>query len=174
MWKLWHALSLGTLYDPEREIISISRIYVGSLLIFLWAVSSVAHAAELKGSAKHCIVPPDFTVSDGQGLAPELKRFLGFFNGAWGDSGQLAHTLWVANITSDRNAVVYYAIEAYAPWNIYNPSCNRHIGTIKDKVLTLNFRNGAVVKYWLLDADTLRGTYDRRNRVTAGQFKRHN
>ena len=118
-------------------------------------------------------MPPGFAVSNGEGLSPELKQFLGFFSGTWGDYGQLSHTLLVANITSDGNAVAYYAIEAYEPWNIYNPSCNLHKGMIKDKVLTLNFRNGAVVKYRLLDADTLQGTYDRRNRITAGQFKRH-
>ena len=147
-----------------------SRIYFGGLLIFLLAVSSIAHSETLKGSAKHCSVPPDFAVSDGEGLSPEQKRFLGYFSGYWDD--QLYHTLLVADITKDGTASAYYAWEAYAGWNIDRPGCTRFKAKIDDGKLTGTLRSSAKVKYWFSDPDTLTGEYDRRNRVTPGIFKR--
>ena len=142
------------------------------MMACLLTMTSVAHSAELKGSAKHCSVPPDFAISDGKNLSPKLKKFLGFFSGYW--DRQLYHTLVVSEITKEGDAVVFYAHEAYEGWNIRRPNCGRHQAKIEDGVLTIKTvaRGKALVKYRFSDADTLEATYDRNNRVTPGEFKR--
>ena len=126
---------------------------------------------ELKGSTKHCSMPPGFAVSDGEGLSPELKRFLGFFGGSW--ENRLYHTLLVAEITEDgRNAIAYYAHEAYEPWSVYKPGCSRRKVKIEDGVLTLPLSKKVTMKYRFSDANTLQGQYDWGNRTISGTFKR--
>lgn len=127
---------------------------------------------ELKGSTKHCSMPPGFAVSNGEGLSPEVKRFLGFFSGEWED--RLYHTLLVAKITEEgKNAVAYYAHEAYEPWNVFKPGCSRREVKIEDGVLTLHLNKKTTMKYRFSDSETLQGQYDWKGRTIGGTFKRH-
>jgi len=126
---------------------------------------------ELKGSAKHCNVPANFAISDGQGLPPDLKKFLGFFSGYWDD--RLHHTLVVSEIREDGIADTFYSYEKYEGWNINRPNCLRFPAKINDGVLEMTVAGGqAFVKYRFSDPDTLTATYDRDGRVTPGVFKR--
>lgn len=124
----------------------------------------------LKGSAKHCDVPSGFQISDGKGLSPAQKRFLGFFSGYWDE--KLHHTLLVEKIYEDGTVLGYYAVETYSPWKIHRPNCRRVKGKLDDGVLTVKLRSSTVVRYEFSGPDTLKGEYDRNNRVTPGTFKR--
>lgn len=171
----WYKLALtneGTLSGSLTGLIrDKSREFYNSVLLRPVGVPKGA-VTELKGSTKHCSMPPDFAISDGEGLSPESKRFLGFFSGDW--EGRLSHTLLVAEITEDgRNAIAYYAHEAYEPWSVYKPGCSRREVKIEDGVLTLHLSKKATMKYRFSDADTLHGQYDWGNRTISGTFKRH-
>lgn len=135
---------------------------------------------ELKASAKHCSVPPDFAISDGKDLPPELKRFLGYFSGQWGRSDEFLvyHTLLVVDINTYGHATVYYAYEPatglYAQYRrFHDPGCSRRQAKVEDGTLTINFPNGDIAKYRFSDADTLQATLDIRNSSYPGTFKRH-
>ena len=135
----------------------------------LLILTSVAQSAELKGSAKHCSVPPGFKISDGKGLSPAQKRFLGFFSGYWDE--KLHHTLLVAEILKDGTVLAYYANEKYKPWCVNRPQCSRVKGKLDDGVLTVKLRSD-IARYEFSDPDTLKGEFDWRNRITPGTFKR--
>lgn len=150
-----------------------SRIYARCLFVVLLVVSSVAQSAELKGSAKHCSVPPGFKISDGAGLPPELKNFLGYFSGDWTMDGYFGtpSTLLVADVDKDGNAVVYYAWEAHSDWNVYDPGCVLRQAQIEGNKLTVYARTTRV--YVLSDSETLQGEYDFQGNTVTGTFKKH-
>ena len=144
-----------------------------SMTACLLILASVALSAELKGSAKHCSVPPGFKISDGADLPPELKNFLGYFSGDWmmdGDFGT-PHTLLVADVDKDGNALVYYAWEANSDWNVYDPGCNLRQATIEGNMLTVY--SGSKRVYVLSDSETLQGEYNFRGHTVTGTFKKH-
>lgn len=144
-------------------------LFAGLVLTASPTRNETSRVLTLKGSAKHCSVPPDFAISDGKGLSPAQKQFLGFFSGYW--AGKLYHTLLVAEISKDGTVSAYYAHEAYGPWKIPQPNCSRVKGKLENGVLTLKW-SSVVVRYEFSDSDTLKGEYNKRNRITPGTFKR--
>ena len=140
------------------------------LVVAAVMTGAAATAAELKGSAKHCSVPPDFAVSDGAGLPEDKKKFLGSFGGYWADA--LYHTLLVARVRDDGSATVFYAYEKYEPWNIPRPGCSTFSARIDDGVLRGKLRNGVDVQYRFSGPHTLDGRYDRNGQITEGTFER--
>ena len=141
--------------------------FIAACLLIL---TSVAQSAELKGSAKHCSVPPGFKISDGADLPPELKNFLGYFSGDWGIIGT-PHTLLVAEVFKDGGAVVYYAWEAYPDWNVFDSGCRRLSAKIEGNTLIVHAGRKRV--YVLTDSETLEGEYDFQGNTVTGTFKKH-
>ena len=136
----------------------------------LLILASVAQSAELKGSAKHCSVPPGFKISDGADLPPELKNFLGYFSGDWGIIGT-PHTLLVAEVFKDGGALVYYAWEAHSDWGVLKPGCRRTGGKIEGNKLKVIA--GRKRFYVMTDPETLQGEYEFEGNTITGTFKKH-
>lgn len=147
-----------------------ATIFITACLLTL---TSVAQSAELKGSAKHCSVPSSFMISDGADLPPELKNFLGYFSGEWTFDGDFGtpHTLLVAYVDKDGNALVYYAWEAHGEWNVLKPGCVLREAKIEGNKLTVYAGRERV--YVLSDSETLQGEYEFEGNTHTGEFNKH-
>lgn len=94
--------------------------------------------------------------------ANEQSPFIGVWYGAWGQNGEIEHTLIVTGIDEDGSAVGYYINDAYPQWYV-RPGCNRisaapNTAAIDERGLSITFGGYATAVY-ALDGDTLAGTY---------------
>jgi dienelactone hydrolase len=100
-------------------------------------------------------LPDDVTVNPApDGLAPDLKRFLGVWTGSWGGANR--HILIVEAVRSDATADVVYAIAGSAPAHV-PPIWYRTTATIAHDTLTLQRRES--INYVLESSGTLFATY---------------
>lgn len=89
------------------------------------------------------------------------------FSGIWKDGkwdGILCHLLAVESIEASGRVTFVYTWGIASRWRIHEPGYVRRSGKIEDGKLKATLGNGAKVTYWHEDANTLKGTYKRRDK----------